>query len=360
MQQAPLYIAASTGVNFGWGVVCHYLLQELEKHFSDVRLIEEGMPQVVNGSVLQIFTDNDFNPLHNLRGSKNLGYAVFENELTATAIQRSRQYDCILAASSWCLNKLRRNGINNGDLLIQGVDQERFFPLPTKPDNGQFVIFSGGKFELRKGQDLVLRAFKILQQKYRDMVLVNCWYNSWPDSISLFRFSKYIDWQVSGNDWQEFMRNIYHKNGLDSSRIITHDLIDNQNLKNLYSRTDIGVFPNRCEGGTNLVLMEYMACGRPVIASHTSGHKDILTKDNALLLDQLEPFQIYQEDGQLWADWEEPSVDQLVSQIEYAYHHRDKVKQLANQAGTDLQKYSWAESAKSLICTLSKYGGNTK
>ncbi len=352
-----LYLALSVGINFGWGVCSHYLRQELGRLCSDVRLIQDNMAEYVNGCVFQALTDNEFNPLQNVRGLRNFGYAFFENELTPSAIERSQHYDCILAGSSWCLDKIRCHGVNHCELLLQGVDSSRFSPLPVKQENGRFVVFSGGKFELRKGHDLVLRAFKILQKKYHDMILVNCWYNSWPESINLFQFSKYINWQVSGNDWQEFMRNIYHKNGLDASRIITHDLIDNQNLKNLYSMTDIGVFPNRCEGGTNLVLMEYMACGKPVIASHTSGHKDILTKDNALLLDQLEPFQIYQEDGQLWADWEEPSVDQLVSQIEYAYHHRDKIRQLAVQAGNDLQKFSWTDSAKSLLNTLEKYGG---
>ena len=351
-----LYLALSVGINFGWGVCSHYLRQELARMYSDVRLIEDNMAEFVKGCVFQALTDNEFNPLQNVKGSRNFGYTFFENELTPSAIERSRQYDCILAGSSWCLNKIRCHGVNNCELLLQGVDLSRFSPLPTKQDNGQFVIFSGGKFELRKGQDLVLHAFKVLQKKYRDMILVNCWYNSWPESIRLFRFSKYIDWQVSGNDWQEFIQNIYKKNGMDPSRIITHDLIDNQNLKDLYSTTDIGVFPNRCEGGSNLVLMEYMACGKPVIASHTSGHKDILTKENALLLDRLEPFQIYQEDGQLWADWEEPSVDQLVSQIEYAYHNRDRVRQLAVQAGNDLQEFSWTDSAKSLLNTLTKYG----
>ena len=31
----------------------------------------------------------------------------------------------------------------------------------------------------------MLEAFKILQDKYPDMWLVNCWYNLWPESMRL-------------------------------------------------------------------------------------------------------------------------------------------------------------------------------
>ena len=47
----------------------------------------------------------------------------------------------------------------------------------------RFVIFSGGKFELRKGQDIVIRAVKIMQDRHHDVVLVNSWFNAWQQSI---------------------------------------------------------------------------------------------------------------------------------------------------------------------------------
>ena len=40
---------------------------------------------------------------------------------------------------------------------------------------------------------------------------------------------------------------------------------------------DAGLFPNRCEGGTNLVAMEAMASGLPVILSGTSARPPPLT-----------------------------------------------------------------------------------
>ncbi|ADW18305.1 glycosyl transferase group 1 [Desulfobulbus propionicus DSM 2032] len=353
----PLYLALAQGTNFGWGVCSHYLRQELGGMYRDVRMVDEHTPPYVTGSVFHALADLEFNALHQVRGTKNFGYTFFENELTARSVENSAQYECVLAGSTWCLDKLREKGVEHSDLLIQGIDTSRFFPLPPKEENNLFIIFSGGKFELRKGQDLVLSAFKILQKKYQDMVLINCWYNSWPQTIALFQHSRHIQFEAKGESWKEFMLHIYRKNDLDPDRIITLDLVDNQSLRELYAKTDLAVFPNRCEGGTNLVLMEYMACAKPVIASCTSGHKDVVTRENALLLDELHPYQLYDAAGNLWADWEEPSVDQLVALIEYAYHHRQELRRLGERAGQDLQRLTWTQSARSLLNTLLRYDG---
>ncbi len=56
---------------------------------------------------------------------------------------------------------------------------------------GRFVVFSGGKFELRKGQDVV-RAYKVLQDHHPDLVLVNAWFNPWPDVFGTMRTSLLI------------------------------------------------------------------------------------------------------------------------------------------------------------------------
>jgi glycosyltransferase involved in cell wall biosynthesis len=100
--------------------------------------------------------------------------------------------------------------------------------------------------------------------------------------------------------------------------------------------------------------MEYMACAKPVIASNTSGHKDIVSRDNALLLNELRDIKLVGPDNKLIARWQEPSVDELVAQIEYAYHHRDKIKNLGLNAGRDLQKFTWEKSAQQLLDLLNR------
>ena len=157
----------------------------------------------------------------------------------------------------------------------------------------------------------MLRAVKVLQDKYPDIWLVNCWYNLWPESMRLMEGSKHIRFEAREGSWQEVMRRTYELNGLDASRIVTCDLMAPELLPELYRRTHLGVFPNRCEGGTNLVLMEYMACGRPAVVSYATGHTDVATADNALLLREMSEFRIVGADRKPFARWAEPSLDEL-------------------------------------------------
>ncbi len=209
------------------------------------------------------------------------------------AVKNAVNYDIILGGSSWNETKLKEKGIKNTGVLIQGIDSELFYPVEKEKKNDLFIIFSGGKFELRKGQDLVLKAIQILQQKFSDIILINAWYNMWPQTMQSMEVSRHIKYEHKGETWKNFMVNLCQINKIDGNKVFTLPITPNNKLRELYLNSDIGLFPNRCEGGTNLVLMEYMACGKPVIASFNSGHKDILTESNSLSLKYMHEFKLY-------------------------------------------------------------------
>jgi glycosyltransferase involved in cell wall biosynthesis len=354
-----LYLGLVSGDHYGWGVCSRHLIDELSR-LTECRVLSEADGNALNralqGRLFQALTGVDFFPMFpQARGRRNYGYTFFENELTRHSLENAKTYDLILAGSSWCCDRLLEAGVRHCEVLIQGVDPRLFHPLEDEsPDDERFVIFSGGKFELRKGQDLVLRAFKALQDKYPDLWLVNCWYNLWPESMRLMAHSRHIRFEACGAAWQEVMQRTYVANGLDTARIITCDLMSPELLPGLYRRTHVGVFPNRCEGGTNLVLMEYMACGQPVIVSNASGHRDIVTADNALLLNELNDFRLAGAGGGLIARWSEPSVDELISKIEYAYWHRDEMKAIGRKAGASLRRFTWRSTAETLLRILQR------
>jgi len=147
------------------------------------------------------------------------------------------------------------------------------------------------------------------------------------------------------------MQHLYRLNGVDNQRIVTVDLIPHDSMPQLLARTDLGIFPNRCEGGTNLVMMEYMACGRPVIATNFSGHQDIISPHNALMLDRMQPNRLYRE-GKLFADWVEPSVEELVSQIEFAYQHREEIRRIGLRGAKDMEQFTWAATADKALFVM--------
>jgi len=351
-QNGKLFLGLSGTGDFGWGVVNKYLKQEVSGKIEVHSLEENQFPdpeELKHAKIFQLIKDLDFNPLFDIKGRENFGYTVFENELTSKSKENAKNFDKVITASTWDYNKLLSAGINNAGLLIQGIDPKMFYPDDKKRNDNLFVIFSGGKFEIRKGQDLILKAISILQKKYPDIILINAWYNVWVESLRLMKYSKHIKYEEKGSTWAEFMNNIYFCNNIDPKRVFTLPLVPNKDLRNVYLKSDVGLFPNRCEGGTNLVMMEYMACGKPVIASFNSGHKDVLTDDNSILLKEMKEFKLFDSENNLFADWEEPDIDEIIEKIEFAYNNRSSIQEVGNSAAATMKKFTWSETALNLL-----------
>jgi tetratricopeptide (TPR) repeat protein/glycosyltransferase involved in cell wall biosynthesis len=355
---SPLYYAGQPGNGFGWGVCNRYLLAELSK-LTDVRLLDSGNPlfhsQELPGDLFTPLQGFDFTPCSMARGRRNFGYAFFENELTPKSVENARRFDVVFAGSSWCLERLREKGIFHAALLIQGVDTTVFHP-PASCDNGRFILFSGGKFELRKGQDLALKAFALFSRKHPDAILLTAWHNPWPATMETMRVSPHIRFELSGRRWVEQMEHLYRLNGIDPKKTITLGDSTPQQMAEAYGRSSLGLFPNRCEGGTNLVLMEYMACGKPAIVTHATGHKDICHEGNAFLLKKLHPLAINDPSGQLVARWVEPSLDEIVAGIEYAYQHPGEAQARGAAAAEDMKQWSWKRAAETILLAMNKTG----
>ncbi len=378
-----IYLILPRGNNFGWGVCGKYLVKEIsditdvkyitesfgvedigdeyEFHFLKSKLLGEEDAKGVNsdvnrrvgGPVLQAIGNHTLIPWGpEVNGSFKAGYTFFEeNILCQEYIQNGREnFDVVITGSKWCEEVLRNHGLDNVATVIQGVDQQIFNTYHSEKEifKDNFVIFSGGKFEIRKGQDIVIKAYKVLQDRHKDVMLVNAWYNMWSDSMNTMAASPHIKYEVKSKDYATAMDRILQDNGLDTGRVVTLLPRSNALMAKIYKNTDLGLFPNRCEGGTNLVLMEYMAYGKPVIASYNSGHRDVINKDNSIMINNMKPLDI-NKNGARIAIWDDPDLDETISHLEWAYQHRDELGPYGSQAGNDLKKLTWKKSAEQFV-----------
>lgn len=358
MLTKPIYYAGQPGNNTsGWGVCNQYLLSELSQMEQVIPMRTYGAEwndPALDGFLFTPLADNHLEPILPARGVRNYGYVFFDLELSDRAQANAARLTTVFAGSTWCLERLREKGIDNTALLIQGVDSNCFHVREDDLTQEAFVIFSGGKFEMRKGQDLVLRAVQVMQQRYKDVLLVNSWVNQWPESMATLAASRHARIEWRGGSWEDRMRHIYIINGLDPARVVTLPLLAQEDMAGLYRQTHVGLFPNRCEGGTNLVLMEYMACGKPVIASHTSGHRDVITSENALLLKDLKPFIVSDQSGRAIARWEEPSFDEIIAQLEYAYRNRAEIRRMGTKGADDMKQFTWRRAAQTVVSAMAR------
>lgn len=346
-----------SGENFGWGLCGKYLRQVLGE-MEGVELVEE----VSGGECAVVYPLNGFTlePHDSHGGGKrgwlNVGYVFFEHILHPDAGANAARSDLVLAGSTWCVERLREAGVEGAELLIQGVDGELFYPVDAAGSGGEFVVFSGGKFELRKGQDLVLRAFAQLQQRCPEMVLLTAWENHWPQTMESMRRSPYISYELAQGSWREQLSCLCAKNGVDPARVRVCPMVPHHKMRGVMARSHVGVFPNRCEGGTNLVLMEYMACGRPVIAGFSSGHRDVVTPECGVVLEKLKPFEYVLEDGTVAGYWEEPELDDLVEAMAWAYKHRGEMAARGTAAGERMKPFSWKAMGERLVELMERRG----
>ena len=288
-----------------------------------------------------------------VRGGRNIGFTFYERGgFDADALARANAYDRILAGSSWNRDYGRDAGISDIEFVSQGVDTEMFTPGPASGAySDRFAIFSGGKLELRKGQDLVLAAFKVFHARHPDAVLVTSWRNSWPESAMDVIASVHVDAAPGVDAAGELdISGWAIANGIQPGSFVDLGWLSNRVMPNIFRDMDVAVFPNRCEGGTNLVAMEAMATGVPCILSANTGHLDIMSDGNCFALTDQRPVTDAASDT---AMWRESQVEQIIEQLEQVYTDRAEARRRADAGLRFMTGLSWQNQTAQLVAAIS-------
>lgn len=86
-------------------------------------------------------------------------------------------------------------------------------------------------------------------------------------------------------------------------------------------KSNLAIFPNRAEGGTNLFAMETLSCHVPTILSNNTGHQDIINHERAIILNKqidIGNNNLIKND-QAYNGWKESSVDEIVDRLLVEY-----------------------------------------
>jgi len=273
----------------------------------------------------------------------------------AAARERARRFPLIVAGCRWNQQVLEDAGIGPVALVLQGIEPSLFHPAPSRGIyKERFAIFSGGKLEYRKGQDLVLRAFREFRRRHAEALLVTAWHSPWPHlSKSLagddapappLTAEGHID--VPG--WVSAF-------GLPADSVIDLGSVPQPRMPALLREMDVALFPNRCECGTNLVAMEAMACGLPVILSANTGHLDLMAADNSYALTRQKAIDPARAAVGGSAGWGESDVEEILEQLESVYRDREEARRRGAQAAARLASLSWQRQIQALKSTILPY-----
>lgn len=272
-------------------------------------------------------------------GRETAGVIFFENTDLPGAADIAKDYQLIVTGSTWCEEILRANGVDNVATVIQGVEPSLFHPAPRAGWlDRHFVIFSGGKMEHRKAQDLVLLAFRAFASRHPEAILVTAWHSPWPAPALTLNQNPAIAPVDLTEDGQIDMRSWVAANGISLESYIDVGAIPNHLMSRVVREADVALFPNRCEGGTNLVAMECMAAGIPTILSDNTGHKDLIATGAPYALTRQGPVV---SAGIGTEGWGESDVDEIVDRLEHVWAQREEAR-LRGLAGAEaMARWSW-------------------
>lgn len=285
-----------------------------------------------------------------LRGSRTVGVIAFEDTLfDADVLARARSYDRIVVHSTYNRNLLIEQGFTDVGLAFQGVDPDELAPVPPAGRFGdRFVVFSGGKIEFRKGQDIVLAAFRRFRERRPDALLVTAWHNHWPHTSASIAESPHTPTPPAiGENGRLRIVEWAMAHGVAPDAFIDMGILGRDQIAPILADCHAAVFPNRCEGATNLVAMEAMACGVPVILSANTGHLDLIREGNCLPLSRQSP--VPDPDGTR-RGWGESSVEELVEHLDRLYTDRAAARDCAEKGRAFVRgERTWSGFARAFV-----------
>jgi len=280
-------------------------------------------------------------------GRRTIGVTFFEDtRMDAAAIDKGRTYERLIAGSTWNGEKLREHGFSQVSVVLQGIDPTLFHPAPKVGlFKGRFAIFSGGKLEFRKGQGIVLRAFRMFRLRHPEALLVTAWRSPWEANLSrslsglpgLAPVPLTVQNQLDVPGWAQ-------ANGISADAVLDLGATPNALMPQVLREMDVAVFPNRCEGGTNLVAMEAMACGLPVVLSNNTGHRDLIRSGSSYVLERQTSIAL-----DSCQDWGDSDPEELVERLEQVYADQAEASRRGKAAADMLAELTWKDSVANLL-----------
>ncbi len=290
-----------------------------------------------------------------VRGSPNIGCVAIEHLYCSPHGRAVAQnYDKLIAISQFNADWLKSLNIAPVVLCHQGIDTDLFYPQAKRGLFGdRFIIFSGGKFEFRKGQDIVLTAFKQFAAKYPEALLVCAWQGQSEPAPNLFAATGHIqDTPQADGKGGLAIAEWLQRQGLQPHQFIALPYTHQMMMPPVLRECDAALFPNRCEGGTNLVAMEAMACGVPTLVADNTGQHDLVALAGAAPLTRQSPCLAPTAAAGTTTGWGECDVTECVVGLECIYHDSQAARAAAATVAAKMRDWQWDTLNAKLLAAL--------
>jgi glycosyltransferase involved in cell wall biosynthesis len=243
--------------------------------------------------------------------------------------------DHVFVSCKWAQDQL--DSSISSSIVHPGVDRKIFYEREKIVD-GPYTFINVGKWEKRKGHDLLPKLFDKAFAKKDDVRLVIA-----PNGYDIP--------QEEVNSW--YSR--YGQMALKDKVVITGRLKDHTAVADLMRSAHCGLFVSRAEGW-NLELVECMSVGLPVITTWVTAMSEYCNNENSIGIGSDPPDKLekafdnkYFHGEGYWLDFDQNAEDECIEMMRYAYKSRLN----ENQGGIETAKrLSWTNTVDQLLQTI--------
>ncbi|MEM8962530.1 MAG: glycosyltransferase [Acidobacteriota bacterium] len=277
-----------------------------------------------------------------IRGRRRIGWVVWEtSRMPESRLRHLRDLDEIWTPTAWGRQILIDSGLRTIPIRVvpEGVDSDLFRPIPQDGTGDRpFRFLCVGKWERRKGFDLLLRAWARAFTPDDPVELILHTYDErnsgWSLDAALDELGLGAHAPVH---WSR------------PTRLLS--------LVLLYNRSDVFVSATRGEGW-GLPIFEALACAKPVIAPAFGALDELLDDQVADRIETDSRPAAYGWDTSDDEDvgfWGEPSVDHLVELLRRAFEHPERGTALGQRGrAAVLERWTWDRAAEIALAELSR------
>lgn len=276
-----------------------------------------------------------------------IGMPIFELEkFNKYELHSLQNPDKLFVCSNWAKQVIESevpDSIGNTYVVPLGVDSE-IFHESKMPDIDTTVFGNFGKFEARKGHDVLPEIFNKAFEKDDDVILIMM-----PHNFFLT--------EDETNHWIK-----KYKETKLGDKILFIDRQESQKMVyNIMRQIHCGIFPSKAEGW-NLEALELLSIGRHLIITNATAHTEFCNSKNSHLIQMDSGYEPAKDikffDGSFeWKKFGKNEIEQAVEYMRCIHKQRKDGSIDINKEGIKTgKKFSWKNTAqiiKDTVCKLS-------
>jgi glycosyltransferase involved in cell wall biosynthesis len=294
------------------------VLRKLKHKKYDVILIENRP-----GYALKLIRKTDAKLVYHLHNGK-LDSSIKEYQAIYDAATR------IITVSDYITNCVK--SINHQDTkaitVHNGIDQSAFSLEKTQKEDrnnydlnaDDFIIFYSGRITYEKGIAELLTAMIYLKNKQKiKLLLVG----------DVFYGTKAT--------WDSYLDKVKSLKDAIGNQVITTGFVPYDKIPSLLAMSDVAVIPSIWDEPFGLTVAEAQAMGKPIITTRRGGIPEVVSKENAILLETDEHF-----------------VDNLAAAILDLYQHPEKRQKMSAASFARSKMFDKETFARNFFAALEK------